>query len=65
MIEEGTVRGHVFTGGAWRDSAVHSILSDEYPPARRISVLIIATRVAVIRIRLPVLGPPRCRPAEP
>jgi ribosomal-protein-alanine N-acetyltransferase len=30
MIEEGTIRGHLFTRGAWRDSVVHSILSDEY-----------------------------------
>jgi ribosomal-protein-alanine N-acetyltransferase len=30
MIEEGTIRGHLFTRGAWRDSIVHSILSDEY-----------------------------------
>jgi len=30
MIEEGTMRGHLFTRGAWRDSVVHSILSDEY-----------------------------------
>jgi [ribosomal protein S5]-alanine N-acetyltransferase len=29
MIEEGTMRGHLFTRGAWRDSVVHSILSDE------------------------------------
>jgi|SRR5450755_4699095 ribosomal-protein-alanine N-acetyltransferase len=32
MIEEGTMRGHLFTRGAWRDSIVHSILSDEYLP---------------------------------
>jgi ribosomal-protein-alanine N-acetyltransferase len=30
MIEEGTMRGHLFTRGAWRDSVVHSILSDEH-----------------------------------
>ncbi|MGH3158847.1 MAG: GNAT family N-acetyltransferase [Streptosporangiaceae bacterium] len=30
MIEEGTIRGHLFTRGAWRDSVVHSILSNEY-----------------------------------
>jgi [ribosomal protein S5]-alanine N-acetyltransferase len=33
MIEEGTIRGHLFTRGAWRDSVVHSILSDEYMPS--------------------------------
>lgn len=33
MIEEGTIRGHLFTRGAWRDSVVHSILSDEYEPS--------------------------------
>lgn len=33
MVEEGTIRGHLFTRGAWRDSVVHSILADEYPPA--------------------------------
>jgi [ribosomal protein S5]-alanine N-acetyltransferase len=33
MIEEGIIRGHLYTRGAWRDSVVHSILSDEYPPA--------------------------------
>jgi ribosomal-protein-alanine N-acetyltransferase len=27
MIEEGTIRGHLFTRGAWRDSIVHSILA--------------------------------------
>jgi RimJ/RimL family protein N-acetyltransferase len=32
MIEEGTIRGHLFTRGAWRDSVVHSILSNEYRP---------------------------------
>lgn len=32
MLEEGTIRGHLFTRGAWRDSVVHSILSDEYTP---------------------------------
>jgi RimJ/RimL family protein N-acetyltransferase len=30
MVEEGRIRGHLFTRGAWRDSIVHSILSDEY-----------------------------------
>ena len=30
MIEEGTIRGHLFTRGAWRDSVVHSILRDEF-----------------------------------
>ncbi len=30
MIEEGRIRGHLFTRGAWRDSIVYSILSDEY-----------------------------------
>jgi RimJ/RimL family protein N-acetyltransferase len=30
MIEEGTIRGHLFTRRAWRDSVVHSILADEY-----------------------------------
>jgi ribosomal-protein-alanine N-acetyltransferase len=30
MIEEGTIRGHLFTRGVWRDSIVHSILSNEY-----------------------------------
>jgi [ribosomal protein S5]-alanine N-acetyltransferase len=33
MVEEGTIRGHLYTRGAWRDSVVHSILSDEYTPA--------------------------------
>lgn len=28
MVEEGTIRGHLFTRGAWRDSVVHSILRD-------------------------------------
>jgi [ribosomal protein S5]-alanine N-acetyltransferase len=30
MTEEGTIRGHLFTRGAWRDSVVHSILREEY-----------------------------------
>ncbi len=29
MIEEGTIRGHLFTRGSWRDSVVHSILAEE------------------------------------
>jgi RimJ/RimL family protein N-acetyltransferase len=33
MIEEGTIRGHLFTRGAWRNSVVHAILSDEYDQA--------------------------------
>jgi RimJ/RimL family protein N-acetyltransferase len=32
MVKEGTIRGHLFTRGAWRDSIVHSILSEEYEP---------------------------------
>lgn len=32
MVEEGTIRGHLFTRGAWRDSVVHSILVNEYEP---------------------------------
>jgi [ribosomal protein S5]-alanine N-acetyltransferase len=34
MIEEGTIRGHLFTRDAWRDSVVHSILADEYQATR-------------------------------
>jgi [ribosomal protein S5]-alanine N-acetyltransferase len=30
MIEEGTIRGHLYTRGAWRDSVVHSILREEF-----------------------------------
>jgi ribosomal-protein-alanine N-acetyltransferase len=30
MIEEGTIRGHLFTRGKWRDSVVHSILREEF-----------------------------------
>jgi ribosomal-protein-alanine N-acetyltransferase len=30
MIEEGTIRGHLYTRGAWRDSIVHSILREEF-----------------------------------
>jgi [ribosomal protein S5]-alanine N-acetyltransferase len=34
MIEEGTIRGHLFTRGAWRDSVVHSILREEFTGRR-------------------------------
>ncbi|HVB10522.1 MAG TPA: GNAT family protein [Bacillota bacterium] len=34
MVEEGRIRGHLFTRGAWRDSIVHSVLSDEYAAAQ-------------------------------
>jgi len=34
MIEEGTIRGHLYTGGAWRDSVVHSILREEFEAQR-------------------------------
>lgn len=34
MIEEGTIRGHIRVGGAWRDSVVHSILQDEWRAGR-------------------------------
>lgn len=30
MIEEGRIRDHVFTHGAWRDSITHVILEDEW-----------------------------------
>jgi ribosomal-protein-alanine N-acetyltransferase len=30
MIEEGTIRGHLYTRGSWRDSVVHSILREEF-----------------------------------
>jgi RimJ/RimL family protein N-acetyltransferase len=30
MIEEGTIRGHMYAHGAWRDSVVHSILREEF-----------------------------------
>ena len=29
---EGRLRDHVFTGGAWRDSLLYSVLADEWPP---------------------------------
>jgi len=29
MTEEGTIRGHLHTRGAWRDSVVHSILRED------------------------------------
>jgi RimJ/RimL family protein N-acetyltransferase len=35
MIEEGTIRGHLFTRGAWRDSVVHSILREESEGGRQ------------------------------
>jgi ribosomal-protein-alanine N-acetyltransferase len=35
MMPEGTIRGHLFTRGAWRDSVVHSILADEYRPGMK------------------------------
>ena len=37
MIEEGTIRGHLFTRDAWRDSVVHSILADEYQAMRPVA----------------------------
>lgn len=33
MMEEGRIRDHVFTHGAWRDSVVHSILEDDWRPS--------------------------------
>jgi RimJ/RimL family protein N-acetyltransferase len=32
MVEEGRIRDHVFTHGAWRDSITHSILEGEWRP---------------------------------
>jgi RimJ/RimL family protein N-acetyltransferase len=34
MAEEGTIRGHLYTRGAWRDSVVHSILREEFDGQR-------------------------------
>jgi RimJ/RimL family protein N-acetyltransferase len=34
MVEEGRIRRHLFTRGAWRDSVVHSILDDEWTPPK-------------------------------
>lgn len=31
MVEEGRIRDHVHTHGAWRDSVAHSILESEWP----------------------------------
>jgi RimJ/RimL family protein N-acetyltransferase len=33
MIEEGTIRGHIFKAGQWRDSVVHAMLADEWATA--------------------------------
>ncbi|MGW1289972.1 GNAT family N-acetyltransferase [Streptomyces sp. NPDC002586] len=30
MVEEGTIREHIFKGGRWRDSVVHAILDHEW-----------------------------------
>lgn len=30
MLREGTIRDHVFTNGAWRDSVLFSVLADEW-----------------------------------
>ncbi|GAA4887621.1 GNAT family N-acetyltransferase [Streptomonospora salina] len=32
MVEEGRIRRHVRSWGAWRDSVVHAILDDEWQP---------------------------------
>lgn len=32
FTEEGRLRDHVFTNGAWRDSVLHSLLAHEWPP---------------------------------
>ncbi|ALV48063.1 acetyltransferase [Streptomyces sp. 4F] len=34
MVEEGTIREHVFKAGRWRDSVVHAILDREWNAAR-------------------------------
>ncbi|MEU3760968.1 GNAT family N-acetyltransferase [Streptomyces albogriseolus] len=34
MVEEGTIREHVFKAGKWRDSVVHAILDREWNAAR-------------------------------
>jgi RimJ/RimL family protein N-acetyltransferase len=38
MVEEGRIRGHLFSRGAWRDSIVHSVLADEYAAAEHADV---------------------------
>lgn len=30
MIEEGTIREHIYKGGQWRDSVVHAMLDHEW-----------------------------------
>ncbi|MFD7409582.1 GNAT family N-acetyltransferase [Streptomyces sp. NPDC059866] len=30
MVEEGTIRGHIWKAGRWRDSVVHAMLEDEW-----------------------------------
>lgn len=37
MVEEGRIRHHVWARGAWRDSIVHSALSDEWEGYRALS----------------------------
>ena len=34
MTREGTIRDHVFTNGAWRDSVLYSVLADEWASDR-------------------------------
>jgi [ribosomal protein S5]-alanine N-acetyltransferase len=34
MTYEGRIRHHVFTGGAWRDSLLYSLLAEEWPARR-------------------------------
>lgn len=35
MVEEGTIREHIFKSGQWRDSVVHSMLDREWAAVRR------------------------------
>ena len=36
MTYEGRIRDHVFTGGAWRDSLLYSLLADEWVPGQQV-----------------------------
>ncbi|WP_157857317.1 GNAT family N-acetyltransferase [Streptomyces yerevanensis] len=35
MVEEGTIREHIFKAGRWRDSVVHAMLDREWAAASK------------------------------
>jgi hypothetical protein len=69
MQQEGRIRDHVFTNGAWRDSLLFAVLEQEWSTAPHDSRPDHATQYnapdgSITKTSTPVAGPPHDRPGS-